>query len=195
MAKSNTQADILSIARDILKTDGGGALSFDAIASRLGRSKQAVLYWYPTKQALLAALFVPWLQAEAKAAEAALNQADPGAPAIEAFVRAVAAFHIGDLERFRLIYLLPQTSTPRWRSDARADDLSAIHDATGPLYDALSAKLTGPHETRRARAVALHMAVLGLVMVIALGEALSDPVKQSPDALLDALVAQMTGAD
>ena len=66
-----TKDKILATAQRIL-TDGGiGALSFDAIARQMGVSKQAILYWFPTKQALLAALFVAWVENEAATVTAA----------------------------------------------------------------------------------------------------------------------------
>jgi len=63
MPQRNTGDSILKIAREIMASEGLAAVSFDAIARRLGRSKQAVLYWYPTKHDLLTALFLPWLRA------------------------------------------------------------------------------------------------------------------------------------
>ena len=111
MTRSRTGDQILEIARDLLAEGGLGAVSFDAIAARLGRSKQAVLYWYPTKPDLLAALFLPWLEEEAALAETALRDATDGTDAIARFVRAVAGFHLSDLTRFRAMYLLPQTLT------------------------------------------------------------------------------------
>ena len=46
MQDEKTNKKILTIAREILASDGLGAVSFDTIARRLGRTKQAVLYWY-----------------------------------------------------------------------------------------------------------------------------------------------------
>ena len=92
MPPSETGAQVLDIARDLLAKGGLGAISFDMIAARLGRSKQAVLYWYPTKPDLLAALFLPWLEEESALAENAVRDATDKTDAIARFVRAMAAF-------------------------------------------------------------------------------------------------------
>lgn len=189
MTGPNTGEQILSIARDILASDGLGAMSFDATARRLGRSKQAVLYWYPNKRALLAALYLPWLEAEAAAAIGALRGVTDAAAAVDGFVRAVAEFHLGDLERFRLMYLVLQT-TPTADRGADGNLLAAVHPITDRLYCALADRLDG--DGQRRDAVAIHAATLGLVMMFALADALDDPLKHPPSQLLDALIHRLT---
>ena len=109
MPHKNTSDQILETARDLLASEGLAAVSFDAIARRLGCTKQAVLYWYPSKHDLLAAMFLPWLEAEAETAIQSVSGTTRRDEAVEAFVRAIAGFHFEDLERFRMMYLLPQT--------------------------------------------------------------------------------------
>ena len=90
MQDEKTNKRILTIAREILASDGLGAVSFDTIARRLGRTKQAVLYWYPTKRDLLAEMFLEWLDEETETAEVAVSKATNRSEAISAFVDAVA---------------------------------------------------------------------------------------------------------
>lgn len=194
MARSGTGAQILDIARDLLAEGGLGALSFDTIADRLGRSKQAVLYWYPTKPDLLAALFLPWLEEEAALAEAALRDATDAAGAIAAFVRAVAAFHLSELPRFRAMYLLPQTLT-RGAADLREREvLEQVHAVTDRLYAALAAHLGPDPVAARRQAVAVHAAVLGLALISGLAEGLNDPLKHGQADLVEALIDRLTAA-
>lgn len=190
----NMQDRILAAAQDLLAGGGISALSFDPIARSVGVSKQAVLYWYPSKPALLAALFVPWVQAEAEVAVAALQGSPEPAQAIARFVRAIAGFHLAGLDRFRLMYLVPQTLKPG--GDA-ADEtvLPQIHQATDRLYTSLAACLPGPPATARAEAMAIHAATLGLVMMLGLAAGIGDPLKHSPETLITALVARLGGAD
>ena len=112
MSDLRTDAKILSVSQELLASDGLGAVSFDAIARELGLSKQAVLYWFPSKGNLLAAMFVDWLGAEAHEAERSLESADTANEAVELFVRAITRFHMGDLDRFRMMYLAPQVVPP-----------------------------------------------------------------------------------
>lgn len=188
-----TKDRIILAAQQILATGGLGALSFDAIARALGVSKQAVLYWFPSKPDLLAELFVGWLQAEADAAEAALADCAAGPPAIAAFVRTIAAFHLGNLDRFRLMYLVPQTlgTGPQDPGDRRV--LPQIHATTGRLYAALASRLLAPPAEARQQAVAIHAAVLGLVLMAGLADSIGDPLKHPSDALVSALIVRLAG--
>lgn len=192
MKDSETSRQILLIAREILASGGLGAVSFDAIAKRLGRSKQAVLYWYPTKRDLLSAMFLPWLKAESEVAVSAVSKATTRTEAIGSFVRAVARFHLEDLDRFRMMYLVPQTT--RSKSDDRGNHAAGeeLYAITDRLYGALAVHLDGEQEVARKEAVAIHSGVLGLVLMFALTDALRDPLKHSETDLIDALVASFT---
>lgn len=192
MSAGNTKGQILTIAREILASDGLAALSFDAIARRLGRTKQTVLYWYPTKQELLAALFVPWLEAEADIAVQAVSSASSRDDAIGAFVRALAGYHLGDLDRFRLMYLLPQTIPQSAAQISSGDLLEKVHPVTDRMYGALAGKLGAEPVTARREAVAIHAALLGLVLMLGLSDRINDPLKHATCDLVDALIARLS---
>ena len=189
-----TDQRILEIAEEILSYEGLGALSFDAIARRLGRSKQAVLYWFPTKPDLLAALFLPLLEAEADIAARAVGSATNRAGAISSFVTAVAEFHLANLERFRLMYLAPQTTQHRGHSPEPSTLLQRIPPVTSRIYDALAPHLDKEETAARQQAVAVHAAVLGLVLMVSLSDAVNDPLRHGTDALINALIASLTQA-
>jgi len=192
MAASETSRQILTIAREILAADGLGAVSFDAIARRLGRSKQAVLYWYPTKRDLLAAMFLPWLEAESETACRAVSEVSGRTEAIASFVRAVAQFHLADLDRFRMMYLVPQTTGLRSNDRGALVAGDEVYSVTNRLYGALTDHLSGETDAARKEAVAIHAAVLGLVMMVAFADAIRDPLKHTRDDLVDALIASFT---
>lgn len=193
MAQQKSREEILEAARALLAAEGLGAVSFDAIARRLGRSKQAVLYWFPSKPELLAALFLPWLKAESAVARAALEGTPSPNAAIAAFVRGVARFHLEDLDRFRMMYLVPQTLRPAAGTEPNPQMLEQIHPVTGALYTALAERLEAPPEAARAEALAIHSAVLGLVLMVALADTLHDPLRHGTDALIEALIARLAG--
>jgi AcrR family transcriptional regulator len=195
MQDQKTDGRILTIARAILASDGLDGVSFDAIARRLGRSKQAVLYWYPTKRDLLLALFVPWLDAEAAAAEAAVSTIASRPEAIDRFVRTIISFHTENLDRFRMMYLAPQTTGTKPGERDPAVTGHEIYSITDRLYGALAPHLGGSGKTARQQAVAIHSAALGMVMMLALAESLRDPLKHSENELVDALVASLTASE
>lgn len=194
MPRKKTNDRILEIARELLASEGLAGVSFDAIARRLGRSKQAVLYWYPTKHELLAAMFLPWLETEAELATRSVAPANARNEAIGAFVRVVAGYHFDDLDRFRMMYLLPQTIRPSASEPHNAEFMAKVHPVTDRIYAALADKLGGDPVTARREAFAIHSAVLGLVLMFSLADSLKDPLKHEAADMTDALVASLAPA-
>ena len=192
MPETETSQQILSIARSILASEGLGAVSFDSIARRLGRSKQAVLYWYPTKHDLLAAMFLPWLEAEAETASHAVSMSSGRFEAVNSFIRSVAGFHLADLDRFRMMYLVPQITSVKSPDRGKLIAGDKVYPVTGRLYGALADHLGGEPDDARREAVAIHSAVLGLVMMIAFADALRDPLKHNPGDLIQSLIEAFT---
>jgi AcrR family transcriptional regulator len=182
--RAGTRARILRIARDVLRAKGPRGLTFDAVARRLGKSKQAVIYWFPTKDALLAETLLPDVAAEAGAARAALR-GRRGPEAVRAFVEAVAGFHLEDLDRFRLVYLTPP-ATPA-SADQRPGQIAA------PVLADLAACLDGDDDTCRADAAAIHAAVLGLVLTLVRAEDAGAPPPHDGADMIDALARRLAG--
>jgi AcrR family transcriptional regulator len=190
-----TDEKILKAAQELLASGGFNAASFDAIGRALGISKQAVLYWYPSRQELFAALLVSWLAAEADVAVASLEGTDTPEAAIAAFVENIAAFHLGDLNRFRMMYLASQTSKTGMQERPGGDVLESVHAMTDRMYIALAESLEGDLAGARKHAVAIHSAVLGLVLMFGLADSIKDPLKHSEADLIAALVARLTASD
>jgi AcrR family transcriptional regulator len=185
---TDTRGRILAAATGLLRGGGLPAVTFDAVAATLGVTKQAVIYWFPTKSDLLAEIALPGLQAEAAAAIAAARAAPAGKAAAAAVVRALIAFHLENLERFRLLYVAPQSPL----SNARAFDfVDRVHPISRAMYDAIEAALgevaLGEVADARRTAVALHMASLGHVLLVALTDAVGDPLAQPPAQLAERL--------
>ncbi len=192
MGDLKTDAKILGVVQELLASGGLGAVSFDAIARELGISKQAVLYWFPSKSDLLAAMFVDWLGAEAYEAETSLESAATANEAVEVFVRAITRFHMGNLDRFRMMYLAPQTLKTGVQEAKNTKALERIHATTSRMYGAFAAHLDGTLEQSRQSAFAIHSAALGLVMMLGLSEGIGDPLKHSEDDLVTALIAKLS---
>ena len=68
---------------------GYEATSLDALAEGLGVRKQSILYWFPSKEALLDALIDRSAAELAAALQESLEGAGPGWPRVEAVVRSV----------------------------------------------------------------------------------------------------------
>ena len=195
MAKSRTgetKARILGAAAEILRARGQDALTFDAIAARLGITKQAVIYWFPGKADLFTELALPGLRAEVEAVERALAAAPSRGAAARAAVRALIEFHLADLPRFRLMYLAPQIGFSTASRVATAEIVGQIHPVTARMYAAIAAAIdAGPAavdgSAARETAVALHMAALGHVLLHALADAIDDPLRHPAEVLAERL--------
>lgn len=194
--RRDTAARILAAARAIVRTNGPDQLTFDAVAARVGVSKQAVLYWYPNKARLIEALVRPALEAESAAGRMAITDSASSGEAIRAYIGALAVFHTSDLDRFRLMYVTPQIGQRPGRNGTMLTTLGRIHPATTEMYDLLAAKLVEQErydrlvDARRA-AAAMHTALLGLVLRMAMADALNAPLRLRDDALVEALVDVM----
>ncbi|MEM7753626.1 MAG: TetR/AcrR family transcriptional regulator [Pseudomonadota bacterium] len=194
--KGETAARILAAAREIVRSTGPDSLTFDAVAAKVGVSKQAVLYWYPNKARLIEALVRPALEAESAAGQGAISATAPPAKAIRAYIGALAVFHTSDLDRFRLMYVTPQIGQRPGRNGQMLTTLGRIHPATTEMYDKLADRLVAGGrydrlvEARRA-AAAMHTALLGLILRMAMADALNAPLRARDDALVEALVDVM----
>ncbi len=186
----DTRARILQAAADLLRASGPDALTFDAVAARVAVSKQAVIYWFPTKADLMSELALPALRAEVAAVERALDGAGSGADAAGRVVRALIGFHLADLPRFRLMYLSVQLGSSSVSRRTASEIVGQVHPITDRMYGAIAAVFGEDAEARRT-AVALHMAALGHVLLHALADAVGDPLRHGPDALADRLATML----
>jgi AcrR family transcriptional regulator len=193
-----TREAILETAARIISETGAASLTFQTLGETLGVTKQAIIYWFPSKSDLARELIVPALELEADAVTTALRRVKSARKATEAFLRALVMFHLADLGRFRLIYITAQFDPQIWQVAELPDITDRIHAATSRMYGALESVLahasdfTNPSSARRA-AVATHMAAVGAVTMLSLAEAVHDPLAHSPDALIDTLVSLTLG--
>ncbi len=89
-----TSDRILDAALSAFGTRGYEATSLDALAADLSLTKQAVLYWYGSKEGLLDAVIRRGGQELAESLAAAVGRAGPGLDRIEAVMRAVFRFAV-----------------------------------------------------------------------------------------------------
>jgi AcrR family transcriptional regulator len=85
----DTRTRILDAALAAYGSRGYEATSLDALATELGVRKQTILYWFPSKDALLEAVIERTADELAAVLEQAISRAEPGFPTVEAVVRSV----------------------------------------------------------------------------------------------------------
>ena len=192
--RSITREAIVKRAMKIIRRKGASAVTFQALASEFGVSKQAIIYWYPTKWLLVADICLPFMRAEADVLLPAIEQSQGAHEAIDRLVRAFVDHYIDRLPQFRLLYLPEPLGVTRPNAPSQQAALAPVHAITSTVYKALEDKIASdnsyePGVSARRAAVAVHMAAVGLVTMFAAADALGDPMVHAPNDMTDALSA------
>ena len=132
-APTRTDQRILDVAARSFGTRGFGATSLDDLAGELGLAKQTILYWFPSKQALLDAAVTRGAGELSAELERAVARARPGDDRVEIVLRAAFRFAV---RRPELLGLVREVSR---LGEGRAADLHAL---LGPLVARAQAALT-----------------------------------------------------
>jgi AcrR family transcriptional regulator len=199
---AQTRNRIIAATRAELRRHGQD-LTLDHVAARLALTKQAVLYHFPSKDRLLVELALLGLAEEADAMIAALVPARSAADAVHRFLSASLAFHLADLERFRLIYVRAQVVPGAKDTLLPSERKARLHPVTARMYEALERKLIADtsfsgHLDARTLAVAIHLASIGFAtMAGELGgakDAMKLPLQRYVDELAAAIGGGITSA-
>jgi AcrR family transcriptional regulator len=115
---------------------GYEATSLDALAAELGLTKQAILYWFPSKEALLDAVVVRSVEDLRVALEAALAGAAPGFGRVETVMSTVFRFAV---RRPALLGLIREAN--RLRPDVAARLEAGVAPLVQRAIDFLAAEM------------------------------------------------------
>jgi AcrR family transcriptional regulator len=188
--REQTRTEILDVARDLVVTEGLAGFSLAAIAEELGLTKPALYYYFKSKEALIIDIFLhEWFEA-ASEVEAAVNETDGGADAIEALMRTVFNRYRDQLDLFFLCFRAP---TADIQGSIGSDELERIRPINDMLYAGAAHRLqtdkrTGAFPKKRDPrrfAFSAHTAVIGLLSMKAMTESSGDPLLHSDDDLID----------
>jgi AcrR family transcriptional regulator len=194
---TETRNRILTVTRTELRKHGQD-LTLDHIAARLALTKQAVLYHFPSKDRLLVELSMQGIAEEADTMVAAVLPARSAADAIHRFLSASLAFHLTDLERFRLIYVRAQVVPGAKKILPIAERTVRLYPVTARMYGALEEKLVADptfpdHLDARILAVGLHLAAIGFATMAGELEGAKDAMKLPFQRYIDELSAAIGG--
>jgi AcrR family transcriptional regulator len=194
---TETRNRILAATRAELRKRGQD-LTLDHIAARLALTKQAVLYHFPSKDRLLVELSLRGVAEEADAMVAALLYARSAADAIHRFLSASLAFHLADLERFRLIYVRAQVVAGAKDTLPTAEREARLFPVTARMYAALEEKLVADasfpdHLDARTLAVAIHLAAIGFATMAGELEGAKEAMKLPFQRYVEELSAAIGG--
>ncbi len=136
---------------------GYEATSLDALAAQLGITKQTILYWYPSKDALLEAVIAASAQELAGALESALDAAGGGWERVEAVVRSVFRLAARRPELLGLVREVSRLGPPA------ATQLTV---ALSPLVERATAFLLAEMDAGRMRRHDPHMLLLAIYSTV-----------------------------
>jgi TetR/AcrR family transcriptional regulator len=163
---------ILDVAIDLFGTKGYDATSLDAVAAQLELSKQTILYWFPSKEALMEAVISRTAAEITASMKQALDGAGQGWERVEAVVR--AAFRMG-AQRPALLGILREVN----RLGPPAATLMTAELA--PLVDRATGFLEGEMDAGRMRrsdpkllVLAIYSTVVGMVTEVEVSRALGE---------------------
>lgn len=173
MTTGSTTADrILDAALESFGTRGYEATSLDALAGTLGIRKQTILYWFPSKEALLDAVIDRSATDLAAVLERTLSRAGEGWDRVEAIVKSV--FRLA-ARRPELLGLLREVSRLGPPASTRLSD--ALDPLVGRATEFLDAEMTAGRMRRndpRLVLLAAYSAVVGVATEVEVYRALGE---------------------
>ncbi len=167
-----TRDRILDAALAAWGTRGYEATSLDALAAGLGITKQSILYWFPSKEALLEAVIARSAQELAQAMQSALDGAGDGWAKIEAVVRSVFRLAARRPELLGLVREISRLGPP-----AASRMTLALQPLVRRASDFLEAEMDAGHMRRHdpnLLLLAIYSTVIGMVTEVEVLRALGE---------------------
>lgn len=168
----NTAERILDEALDSFSSRGYDATSLDAMAKELEISKQTILYWYPSKEALMAAVIERSANELSGVLEDALAQAGAGWDRVEAIVRSVFRLAARRPALLGLLREVARLGPPAATQMTEALD-PLVQRATGFLSDEMDAGRMRKSDPRLLL-LAMYSTVIGMVTEVEVMRALGE---------------------
>ncbi|MGI8794319.1 MAG: TetR/AcrR family transcriptional regulator [Acidimicrobiales bacterium] len=169
-AGTNTAQRILDAALVSFGSRGYEATSLDALAAGLGITKQSILYWFPSKEALLQAVIDRSAAEVGSALDEALGQAGDGWDRIDALLKAVFRLAARRPDLFNLLREVTRLGAAAATGMASALE-PLIARAAGFLADEMAAGRMRQRDPRRVL-LSTYSAVIGVATEVEVMRAL-----------------------
>lgn len=198
--RGRVRDDIREVTRRLVLEHGHANLTLVMIADELELTKQALYYYFDSKDTLMFEVMFESMEEEVAAIESAVTGAASGAEAVERLIRACAGHYADRLDEFRLVYLAGQVGASL---EVRPDLIERIRPLNDRFYARTAsliaadqeAGLANPNLDPRRAAFAAHASVLGVLTMLGLVDAGDDaPLIHSNEDLIDHLVETHTAA-
>jgi TetR/AcrR family transcriptional regulator len=172
VSSGSTADRILDAALASFASRGYEATSLDALADGLGVRKQSILYWFPSKEALLEAVIDRSAAELREALEGSLDRAGNGWARVEAVVRSVFRLAARRPELLGLLRELSRLGPPAATRLVEALD-PLVQRASGFLVAEMAAGNMRKHEPRLLL-LAIYSTVVGMVTEVEVLRALGE---------------------
>lgn len=191
--RDQTRTEILGAARDLVLRNGLAGFTLAAVAEELALTKPALYYYFDNKEALLFELLLrEWLES-ATEVQAAVDETENGADAVEKLMRTVFNRYRNRLELFVLFFKMGPGGD--FEGVIGPGELERFRPINDLLYGGAEARLRADQRTGafprkrdpRRFAFTAHMAVIGLLNMKAIAASAKDPLIHSDDDLIDDL--------
>jgi hypothetical protein len=169
---STTGERILDQALDSFGSRGYDVTSLDALAHDLEISKQTILYWFPSKEALMAAVIARSAAELSDVLESALTNAGEGWERVEAIVRSVFRLAARRPALLGLLREVARLGPPAATQMTEALD-PLVARATGFLSDEMDAGRMRKSDPRLLL-LAMYSTVIGMVTEVEVLRALGE---------------------
>jgi len=193
--RRQARADILTVARQILREQGVDAVTLAAVAGTLGMTKQALYHYFPSKEALMKALVTSLIDDEIETLLTGVASTARRSDVLATMIRTFYGHYRGNFNAFRTVYAQSQL----YSGQAPGMDEKTVRDEVNPrtrrLFDALEDRLAGEGASRRERermrqlAFSAWTSALGLLTMLSVADAVGDPLLHKDEDLLKALAA------
>ena len=189
--REQTRTEILNAAREIVLRDGVAGFAISAVAEELGLTKPALYYYFGSKEALTFELLLREWVAAATEVQAAVEKTEGGADAIETLMRTIFNRYREQLNLFMFCYGMVPTGD--LSTIVAPEDLQRVRPVNDMLYkgvedrlcaDQRAGRFSKKRDSRRF-AFTAHTAVIGLLNMIALVSASSDPLIHGDEDLIN----------
>ena len=184
-------AQLIATARDVVLRSGLAGFTLAAVADELALTKPALYYYFDSKEALLFELLLrEWVETAAEV-QAAVEDTESGTDAVEQLMRTVFDRYRNRLELFVLFFKMGPGG--EFEEIIGPTELERIRPINNMLYGGAETRLRADQNTGRFPknrdprrfAFNAHMAVIGLLNMMAIAAAANDPLIHSDDDMID----------
>ncbi len=191
--RDQTRAEILETAREVVLGSGLATFTLSAVADELGLTKPALYYYFDSKEALLFELLLrEWVEA-ATEVQAAVEETESGADAVEQLMRTVFNRYRDRLELFVLFFKMGPGGD--FEGIIGPEELERIRSINDMLYGGVEARLRAEQRIGgfpkkrdpRRFAFTAHMAVIGFLNMKAIAASAKDPLIHSDEDTIEDL--------